>query len=243
MNIKVFFVSIFVVAMIIGSGCLNIKEEIRSGQVQVKEFKWLNFNFIGVGFQMILSSNYDGDAIVEVYLGDEKIAWKTINTGENLIQSDYSDIVTYSNEVLNQRLKSKWQEQLTIKNEKGDIIYSSIIDMPYINYDIKPSNTVIGNDGGYLKVTNNGNIEGNIKIEKDMWSCGVGFSKNAWNGWITDTILKPQESKQIPVEVIKENRDCNLETGDSGITEFKVTFPLWDKTINLDEIDVRYRNT
>lgn len=242
MNIKVFLVSIFVVAIIIGSGCLNFKEEIKSGQVQIKEIKWLNFNGGGVGFQMIVSSDYDGDAIVEVNLGDEKIAWDTINKGENLIRSNYNDILTYSNEVLNQRLKSKWQEQLTVKNEKGDIIFSSIIDMPYINYDIKPSNTLLENDGGYLTVTNNGNIEGNIRIEKDMWSCGVGFSKNAWNGWITDTILKPQESKQILVEVIKENRDCKLEYGDSGITTLKATFPLWDKTIDLGELDLRYRN-
>lgn len=233
MRTKIGLVSILIIATVIGSGCLNLKGEIKPEQVQVKEFKWTSFNT----YQMVINSDFDGEAVITVYFAPE-ISRITLMKGENLIKGYYGNYTQFL---------TRKQGQLTLKmgyHEGIGNIYensiSKVIDMPYVSFDVIPSSPIIGKDGGYLSVSNNGNIEGNIRIEKDMWSCGVRFTNY---GWLIDTILKPQEFKQIPIELEIKNKDCVLKQEEAGITTFKMSYLVYPNKINLDEIGIKYRNS
>lgn len=263
MKAKTCLITILMATIIISSGCLDSKGEIKSGQVQVNEFKWTEFNGRGANFQMVINSDYDGNAPITVYIGIERVSVgnQALMKGENLISGRLDLLNVYGSDsvIVSSHLRNKEKGQMIIKamdwyyssevSKNPDdytTIYSKVIDMPYANFEIKPSSSVIGKDGGYLTITNLGNIKEYLLITTDR-RCGISFQYSPE----VRVNIAPQESKQIPVELDTTGMataiagGCKLESGESGNTNLRINslYPTGlDEPIYLGETDVRYKN-
>ncbi|MCK4797574.1 MAG: hypothetical protein KAT05_09345 [Spirochaetes bacterium] len=232
--------NIFLLFLVLMSGCIAEKE-VEPEQVQFNELIWKGpnaFNLIveNKGEPLFVNIGLEREGVynsLKVKSSELDLLFE-LKKGENILSINDFEYVTW--------LGYKKQAILSLRTlndgKKPSIeVLRKVIDLPYVNLEIKPSNTVIHKAGDFITITNKGNIEGTFSL-RDIFgnksSCGITSSD--------EIQLGIGDSGNINLKVIPCEKFAQIETGDTRIWVYYQHFTESQTSLRrLDDITLNYK--